>query len=149
LPPAHLRWSAYGSSFLVGPIEMAGRPLVDIREITFDPATHTFRLDLVRGGAVTVRLDALDQERIALDVGLERSISGQPFAALRSMFVTEVNNDVAHIGWRSEGAQAWRQEPVMSFGRADAVELWAGRTIPSRHNLSAPDMVFRDFRRGQ
>jgi hypothetical protein len=149
LPPAHLRWSAYGSSFLVGPIEMAGRPLVDIREITFDPATRTFRLDLARGGAVTVRLDALDQERIALDVGLERSISGQPFAALRSMFVTEVNNDVAHIGWRSEGAQAWRQEPVMSFGRADAVELWAGRTIPSRHNLSAPDMVFRDFRRGQ
>jgi hypothetical protein len=35
----------------------------------------------------------------------------------------------------------------MAFGRAEAVELWAGRTIASRHNLSAPDMVFRDFRR--
>ena len=149
LPPAHLRWSAYGSSFLVGPIEIAGRPLVDIREITFDPATRSFRLDLARGGAVTVRLDTLDQERIALDVALERSISGRPFAALRSMFVTEVNDDVAHIGWRSKGAQGWRQEPVMSFSRADAVELWAGRTMPSRHNLSAPDMVFRDFRAGR
>jgi hypothetical protein len=55
LPPAHLRWSAYGSSFLVGPVETAGRPLVDIRDIAFDPATRTFRLNLVRGAAVDVR----------------------------------------------------------------------------------------------
>ena len=148
LPPAHLRWSAYGSSFLVGPVEMAGRPVVDIREVTFDPATRSFRLELVRGGAVTVRLDALDQERIALDVDPRAVDLRQPFAALRSMFVTEVNNDVAHIGWREKarrpgagaGHELWARE---------AVELWAGRTIPSRHNLSAPDMVFRDFRRGQ
>ena len=33
----------------------------------------------------------------------------------------------------------------MSFTRANAAELWAGRTVPSRHNTSAPDMVFRDF----
>ena len=31
LPPANLKWSAYGSSFLIGPIETVGRPLVDIR----------------------------------------------------------------------------------------------------------------------
>ena len=145
LPPAHLRWSAYGSSFLIGPVEMVGRPLVDISEVAFDPATRTFRLNLARGGAVTLRLDRLDQERIALDVGLDAPVAGQPFAALRSMFVTSVNADVAEVGWRSKGSQAWRQEGVMTFKRADAVELWAGRTIPSRHNLSAPDMVFRDF----
>jgi hypothetical protein len=146
LPPAHLRWSAYGSSFLVGPVESAGRPLVDIKDIAFDPATRSFRLSFARGGAASLRLDALDQERIALDVTLEAPISGAPFAALRSMFVTQVNNDVGEIGWRSKGSQAWRQEPVMTFKRADTVELWAGRTVPSRHNLSAPDMVFREFR---
>jgi hypothetical protein len=145
LPPAHLRWSAYGSSFLVGPIETQGRPLVDIKEIAFDPATRTFRLAFTRGGAATLRLDALDQERIALDVTLEQPVSAAPFAALRSMFVTEVNNDVAHIGWRGKDAKAWQQQPVMTFKQADAVELWAGRTIPSRHNTSAPDMGFRDF----
>src|SRR5215208_411301 len=36
LPPAHMRWSAYGSSFLVGPIETEGRPVVKITEISFD-----------------------------------------------------------------------------------------------------------------
>jgi hypothetical protein len=147
LPPAHLRWSAYGSSFLIGPVETEGRPLVDIRDIVFEPATRTFRLNFARGGAATLRLDALDQERIVLDVGLESPIAGErPFAALRSMFVTEVNADVAHVGWRSKGSNTWHQAPVMAFGRAEAVELWAGRTIASRHNLSAPDMVFRDFR---
>ena len=146
LPPAHLRWSAYGSSFLVGPVETVGRPLVELREVAFDPATRSFRLTFARGGVATLRVATLDQERIALDVSLASSIAGTPFAALRSMFVTEVNNDVAQVGWRGKGSQSWRQEPVMSFKRADAVELWAGRTIPSRHNLSAPDMLFRDFR---
>ena len=32
LPPVNLKWSAYGSSFLVGPVETAGRPFVDIKD---------------------------------------------------------------------------------------------------------------------
>jgi hypothetical protein len=149
LPPAHLRWSAYGSSFLVGPIETESRPLVDIREIEFDPATRTFRTVFARGGSATVRLDKLDQERITLDVRLDPAVpSDRPFAALRSMFVTEVNADVAHIGWRSKGSEAWRFEPVMEFKQASAIELWGGRKLPSRHNTSAPDMIFREFRAG-
>lgn len=147
LPPAHLRWSAYGSSFMIGPIETEARPFVDIREIGFDPATRTFRLAFARGGAATLRLEALDQERIVVEVSLDPAIASErPFAALRSMFVTETNADVAQVGWRAKGAQAWRQEPVMGFGKASAVELWAGRAVASRHNTSAPDMVFRDFR---
>jgi hypothetical protein len=69
----------------------------------------------------------------------------RPFAALRSMFVTEGNSDVAQVAWRGKGEQAWTQAPVMSFSRASAAELWAGRTTPSRHNTSAPDMIFRGF----
>ena len=30
---ANLRWSAYGSSFLIGPVETDGRPFVDIRDM--------------------------------------------------------------------------------------------------------------------
>ena len=147
LPPAHLRWSAYGSSFLIGPVETEGRPLVDIKEIVFDPATRTFGLVFARGGQATLRLDALDQERIALEVVLDPAVADErPFAALRSMFVTEANADIAQVAWRTKGGPAWRQEPVMTFARTHATELWAGRTLPSRHNTSAPDMVFREFR---
>jgi hypothetical protein len=33
----------------------------------------------------------------------------------------------------------------MSFGRARATDVWAGRLVPSRHNTSAPDMIFNRF----
>ena len=146
LPPAHLRWSAYGSSFLIGPIEAEGRPFVDISEVAFDPATRTFRLSFRRGGTATLRVDALDQEHIVLDIGLAATIAPErPFAALRSMFVTETNADTAQVAWRPKGSEAWQQAPIMSFKRAGTVELWAGRSVPSRHNTSAPDMVFREF----
>ena len=146
LPPQNLRWSAYGSSFLIGPVETAGRPFVDIKDVTFDPARRTFTLNFVRGGSATLRLDKLDQERVVLDVALGAPVAAdRPFAALRSMYVTEGNADVAQVGWRGKGNPAWTQMPVMDFKNANAAELWAGRTVPSRHNTSAPDMVFRDF----
>lgn len=148
LPPEHLSYSAYGSSFLIGPVETEGRPFVDIRDIAFDPATRTFRLAFARGGGATLRLDAVDREHIVLDVTLDRVIAVRPFAALRSMFVTETNADAAQVAWRAPGGKAYEVAPIMTFSRADALELWAGRRLPSRHNTSAPDMIFRSFRGG-
>ena len=150
LPPEHLSYSAYGSSFLIGPIETAGsssgsRPFIDIRDISFDPAMRTFRIVFARGGEATLRLDTADRERTILDVTLDRAIVTGPFAALRSMFVTETNADVAEAGWLAPGGKAFETAPVMTFGRAEATELWAGRRLPSRHNTSAPDMIFRSF----
>lgn len=150
LAPQTLRASAYGSSFLVGPVEVRGRPLVDIKEVTFEPATRTFSLAFARGGSATLRLDTLDQERIELDVAIEPPVGAtQPFAALRSMYVTETNSDVAQVAWREQGSTLWGESPAMSFKRARAVEFWAGRRVPSRHNTSAPDFTFRDFRMGE
>jgi hypothetical protein len=146
LPPANLKWSAYGSSFMIGPIEFKERPFVNIREVVFDPNTKTFRLAFTRGGSATLRQETLDAERQVLDVTLD-PVNDLPFAALRSMFVTEINNDVAQLGWRLKGAQSWERTPIMDFRRASAVEVWAGRLVPSRHNTSAPDTVFRDFRK--
>ena len=146
LPPVNLKWSAYGSSFLIGPVEMDQRPFVNIREVVFDPNTRTFRLEFVRGGRATLRVETLDIERQVLDAALDPPVTDLPVAALRSMFVTEINNDVAHLGWREKGAQSWERQLLMDFKRASAVELWAGRLVPSRHNTSAPDMVFRDFK---
>src|SRR5215468_1540903 len=148
LPPEHLSYSAYGSSFLVGPIETAGRPFVDIREVSFDPATQSFRLVFVGGGEATLGLEVADREHITLYVTFDRAIEG-PFAALRSMFVTETNADVAQVAWRAPGGKAYEAAPIMSFRRADALELWAGRRLPSRHNTSAPDMIFRSFMGGE
>ena len=148
LPPEHVSYSAYGSSFLIGPIETAGRPFVDIRDIAFDPETLSFRLAFARGGEATLRFDAADREHIGLEVKFDRAIAARPFAALRSMFVTETNADVARVAWRAAGGKAYEIAPIMSVSHAEAEELWAGRRLPSRHNTSAPDMIFRSFTGG-
>jgi hypothetical protein len=146
LPPAHLGWSAYGSSFLIGPVEVQGRPIVDLKEVTFDPKAKSFALVFANGGRATVSLDTLNYERLSLDVKFDQAIAGKPFASMRSMYVTEFNADVARIAVREENAKAWREEPIMSFGKAKATDVWAGRLVPSRHNTSAPDMIFNHFR---
>ena len=146
LPFADMRWTAYGSSFLLGPVEFAKRPMVALKELAFDPATKTFTLSFVRGGSANLQLATIDQDHIALDVSLSQPMpDGRPFAALRSMYVTDFNADVAKIAWRTKGGQSWGESPVMTFPGASAVELWAGRTAISRHNTSAPDMVFNRF----
>ena len=90
-----------------------------------------------------------DQNRNVLDVAFDKAVDGRPFAALRSMYVTEFNNDVARIAVREKGARGWREDGIMTFKRATATDVWAGRTTPSRHNTSAPDMVFNAFADGK
>jgi hypothetical protein len=146
LPPPNLPASAYGSSFLVGPVETSGpRPFVDIKHVAVDAVTGTFDLELVRGGHATLALNAIDSDHIVLDVNFDAAVAQRPFAVLRSMFVTETNADVARVGWLAPGARAFAEAPVMTFGHAEATELWAGRRLPSRHNTSAPDMILRAF----
>jgi hypothetical protein len=137
--------TAFGSSFLIGPVDVEGRPIVRLREVAFEPKSRTFTLAFERGGTATVRMAATDQSRNVLEVAFDRPVEGRPFAALRSMYVTDVNNDVARIAVREKGARGWRQDNVMAFERATATELWAGRVSPSRHNTSSPDIVFGGF----
>jgi hypothetical protein len=137
--------TAFGSSLLIGPVEVDGRPIVKIKEIAFDPEARTFTLSFERGGRATVRMAATDQNRHVLEVAFDKPIEGRPIAALRSMYVTEFNNDVARIAVRETGAKGWREDGIMSFKRAKATDVWMGRTTPSRHNTSSPDMVFSAF----
>jgi hypothetical protein len=145
LAPAGMAPTAFGSSFLIGPIEPAARPYVDLTEVAFDPQALSFTLKFARGGSAAVRAGGAEQNRQVLDVALDRPIEKGPFAALRSMYVSETNNDVARIAVRAADAPGWRESAVMAFERASASEVWAGRTTPSRHNSSAPDMAFSAF----
>jgi hypothetical protein len=153
LAPEKLGWqpdlllpTAYGASFLVGPVEQQRRPLVDIRDVTFDPGEGAFHLKFARGGGATVKVAALNGEKISLDIALTRSMPLMPFAALRSMFVAPDNADTAEVSWQDTRDVSHAPMPVMKFKRANVSELWAGRSRPSRHNTSAPDMVFAGFK---
>ncbi len=138
--------TAFGSSFLLGPIEQeAGRPIVRFKDIAFDPRTRRFTMSFERGGSATLSLLRTDQKLHAVDVAFDQPINGRPFAMLRSMYVTEFNNDVARIAVREKGAKGWREDGIMTFQKATATDIWLGRRSPSQHNTSAPDMVFNSF----
>jgi hypothetical protein len=149
LPPQNLPWIAYGSSFLLGPVEQKERPLVEIKEAAFDPASKSFHLAFAQGGGCDVNLTDLDDDHIVLEVSFDTAVQGKPFAALRSMYVTELNADMARIALQVPEARSWLEEPIMGFGSASATKAWMGRLIPSRHNVSAPDLVFSGFTAGK
>lgn len=145
LPPAQLPDSAYGSSFLIGPIEEDGRPLVRFRSLRFNP--QGLRFDLQFADASRGRLSVVSdtREKTELSVELERaSTAHSPFAALRSMFVTIDNSDASIAQWNDASGRQQRL-PIMEFDRFRAVSGRFGRVEASRHNLSAPDHVFEQF----
>jgi hypothetical protein len=146
LPFEDMRWTAYGSSFLIGPVETQQRPIVAFEEVAFEPDTRTFVLKFKRGGSARIRLDKIDQERLVLDVSYTDAMpEGLPFASLRSMYAMQTMSDAARVAWRTKRGAGWQEAEVIGFPGASATEFWVGRHLPSRHNLSAPDMVFGRF----
>ncbi len=80
-----------------------------------------------------------------LMLAFDRGISDSPFAMLRSMYVTEFNNDTARIAVREKSAKGWREDNIVKFDRANATDIWIGRLAPSQHNTTSPDVVFNSF----
>ena len=148
MTPDNMRTTAYGSSFLIGPVEYDGRPLVNIEEVTIDPKKRSFSLKFAKGGSAMLKIVSVNTNRIALDVSFDQGISGSPFAMLRSMYVTEFNNDAARIAVREHGAKGWREDNIMKFDHARATDIWIGRLTPSQHNTTSPDIVFNSFSDG-
>ena len=149
LPPVFLDDTAYGSSFLIGPIAEDGRPYVAIREIEFEPGAQRFRLHFRDGSRGTLTVTEATRSGIDLAVTLETPMpADRPFAALRSMFVTTTQSDVAVAVWPQSPSAQSAQAPIMDLKRIRAPSARFGRIEPSTHNLSAPDMVFDRFSSG-
>lgn len=145
-PPRHLRDIVYGTSFLVGPIEVMQRPVVNLTAIAFDPDSMTFDLTFKAGGTAKLKVDTVDRQRVAVEVELDRPVVNGPFAGLRSMYVAETNADGAHVHWRAPGENRWHQSPVMDFQGGQGIEVRLGRNLASRHNTSSPDHLLSAFR---
>lgn len=140
LPPRGIADTAYGSSFLIGPIEEEKRPFVRLSSIVFDPKHLEFRLGFATGaGTLRVVRDTPTETRLA--VTLPKSNGAAPFAALRSMFVSAQMADTAEIVLNP----GHRTLPIAEPFSTAATEATFARSLPSQHNTSAPDIRFGDF----
>jgi len=147
LPPMKFRDLSYGSSFLLGPIEVSTRPFVGYKSVTFNKRDLSFTIEFALGGAMVVTPSALDVGSAALDVRFDPPLDGShPFAAIRSMYVAPDNNDTAEVAYRTQPGAESKMAPVMEFTEGQVADISFGRTTLSIHNISAPDMRFSDFR---
>ena len=147
LPPARLEQVAYGTSFLVGPIDQKERPYVALKDIRYEPNKRRFTLNFERGGFATLSVAEPTEQGTKIDVELSKAVSNKPFLTFRSMYVTESNADSARVEWKTKAGRGWREAPVMTFQGAEATMLRLGRVVPSRHNTSAPDMLAGPFQK--
>jgi hypothetical protein len=140
LPPHGIADTAYGSSFLIGPIEEEKRPFVRLSSILFDPKRLEFRLGFATGaGTLRVVRDTPTETR--LSVTLPKSHGTEPFAALRSMFVSAQMADTAEVVLNP----GHRTLPIAGPFSTAGTEAIFARSLPSQHNTSAPDIGFGDF----
>jgi hypothetical protein len=150
LPPNEMREVAYGSSFLLGPIETSERPFVAYKSVTFDPKAMAFTIEFAKGGTATVTLADIRINHAALDVIFDHvSDAGQGVASLRSMYVSRARSDAAEIRWEAADSTAPQVSDIIAFKSATAVAVTFGRSVPSQHNTSAPDIAFSAFLPGQ
>jgi len=148
IPTLPLNYGVYGTSFLVGPVEEAGRPVVELSKVEFVPASKTFLLSYRDGSRGEMKIAEVDRDHIALDYTHDRQLPGEkPLAAIRSMYVLPEKADTAEVSWRPSGQLALLTRPLPDFATEQASEVNFGRSVISKHNLSAPDMWFGSFSR--
>lgn len=146
LPEARFGDGVYGSTFLLGPVTQARRPVVDIASITVATQPLALRLRFADGGKARVTVAEISRRRTALDVALRPAAAdGRPFAVLRSMYVQPDNADVSELQWRAAPGTAPTVTALPELGTLRAMDLRFARSLPSRHNTSAPDIRFSGF----
>lgn len=139
--------NVYGASFLVGPVDEIERPFVDIASININPKARRFDLVFVKGGKGRIEFGEPTSTSFSVNVVLERAANtlNQPFAAVRSMYVSQTNADSARLMWRGTLNGDWKGGLLPTVKQEQAVEVKIDRVVPSRHNTLAPDFVFKSF----
>jgi hypothetical protein len=136
--------TAYGSSFLVGPVKEQGRPIVEISMLEFFPETVSFAMSF-ESGEGRLQVTEASSERTRLEIAVPSTDKRSAFAALRSMFVSPVMADTAEIILTDRDGRP-RTFPILDAVSTEARSAIFARSIPSRHNTSAPDLRIGDFR---
>jgi hypothetical protein len=149
LPPARFGDGVYGSSFVMGPVEQAGRPVARIASIAIETKPLAFKLRFANGGEAKVDVREISEARTTLDVAMKPGRKQGPrFAVLRSMYVAPDNADMSEVAWRATPGGAEQRKPLPEFRTLQAADVRFGRSVPSRHNTSAPDIRFGGFETG-
>jgi hypothetical protein len=138
-PPVGARSVCFGSSVIVGRAPIRSRPIAEVASVNYVSVSKTLQVTYKAGGSATLSLGQVSRKRARVVVTVRYPTRTDPFATLRSMFVSNRNADVDHVRW-TDASGVLRTKPVARFRRGEGREWFFFRRTPSRHNTSAPDM---------
>ena len=140
-----------------GPARGSGTPAAHIEDVTSLPNDHpaTQYSQKPQDDPIARLQKRLDSGEVKLDYSDRWSW----YPALLKYFGINLDSQVLvfsktsfqlpKISPRTPRALYFNDEVSVGYVQGgDVLELWAGRRLPSRHNTSAPDMIFSAFRGG-
>jgi hypothetical protein len=131
----------FGSSVIVGPAPVGERPVAGIKRVAYDPSKQVFNVRYAAGRKATLRLVQADRGLTRVRVVAHYAASPHtPFATVRSMYVADGNADVDSVNW-SDASGAAHLDTIGGFQYGQGGQFLFGRTMTSRHNTSAPDIL--------
>jgi hypothetical protein len=141
-PPVGRPSVCYGSSVLVGPATPGSRPFAEISSARYVSTSRTLVVSYAAGGSATLDVSEVDRTRARVAVHVAYPTGEQPFATVRSMYVTDGNADVDHIRFLDIDGNEQTQ-PILGFTEAVGRDWLFRRATRSVHNTSAPDLSIR------
>ncbi len=142
LPPQTLKDTAYGSSFLFGPIEEGERPFVAIRSISLRSGDDDVPARLPRWHERRARRSPATPAGTRLALALDPPVAARPAFRRAALDVRDAGTG-GRSGCRVAGRA--RRAPILDSAGSTRARVRFGRVKQSRHNLSAPDLVFDGF----
>jgi hypothetical protein len=138
-PPVGVTSVCFGSSVIVGPVTTGARPYADIASVNYVAAAKTLHVTYLTGGSAEFDLSTVTRTSAQVKVNASYVIASQPFAAFRSMYVSDGNADVDHLRWTTS-SNTTQDGPILSFAGGSGLDWFFYRATRSVHNTSGPDI---------
>ncbi len=144
-PPAGRADTLFGTSVVVGPASVSGRPFVDVSSLQYLHDSDSFEITYSSGESAILRFDAVSRALSRVEVQVNYATGADvAFATFRSMYVAQDISDGDHMKWVDQTGTP-RDDQILGFTGGLGSEFFLYRENLSIHNTSASDIRIGDF----
>jgi hypothetical protein len=142
-PPLGHSSVCFGASVIIGPVQNSIRPIAEINSVSYQPSDNTLTIIYRQQGSAKLSA-SVDRTLASVTIDVNYPVNELPFATFRSMFVDQGNCDTAKVSIMDNGSLV-SDFNILEAGQITGDEFDFYRTMPSSHNMSAPDIKLKDF----
>jgi hypothetical protein len=141
-PPFRLSNVCFGSPVIVGPADIAQRPIAEISAVRFVSSSNLVEVSYAAGGNAVIELTEVNRTNALVRVAVGYP-GNRPFATFRSMYVQDGNADVDRVSCVDANGVVGVGTPVLTYAGGEASSCFFYRSTPSAHNTTAPHILIK------